>query len=92
MSLSSAFHENWSASVSTTRDLGKQSRTLSQGVSLTFINECFTFANTLTKTFYSDRDLRPDLTYMFRISFKNLGDFTHTLGTAKVPGQSVALW
>lgn len=91
MSLSSAFHENWTASVTTTRDLGKQSRTLSQGVSLTFQNECFIFANTLTKTFYNDRDLRPDLTYMFRISFKNLGDFAHTLGTAKEPGQNVYL-
>jgi LPS-assembly protein len=72
MSLSSAFHENWTANVTTTRDLGQQSRTLSQGVSLTFTNECFIFANTLTKTFYNDRELRPDLTYMFRISFKIL--------------------
>ena len=83
LTLSSLFHENWSTSVTTTRDLGRKAGALSQGVGLTYTNDCFIFANTLTKTFYTDRDLRPGLTYMFRLSFKNLGEFSQSLGVVR---------
>jgi LPS-assembly protein len=80
LGLKSKFHENWSAGVNTTRDLGRKSHTLSQGAELAFENECFIFSNSLTKTFYYDRDLRPSFAYMFRVSFKTLGEFSYKLG------------
>lgn len=89
LTLSSDFLDNWSASITTTRNMGKRSQTLSQGISLTYHNECFTFTNTLTKKFYSDRDLSPGLIYMFRISFKNLGEFSQSFGVLNEPGSNV---
>ncbi len=44
------------------------------GVNLTYECECFTFLTSIARQFYSDRDLRPTDTIMFRLSFKTLGD------------------
>ncbi|MGI4851378.1 MAG: LPS-assembly protein LptD [Janthinobacterium lividum] len=89
--LSSAFYENWSANLTTTRNLGKKAYTLSQGVSLTYQNECFTLSNTLTKSFFNDnQDLKPGLIYMFRVNFKNLGEFSQPFRLNNTaPGSSV---
>lgn len=74
-SLSSEFTPNWSAMVSTTRELGKGGGTLAEQVGLQYKDECFTVNTTLEKTFYYDRDMRPGLTLMCRFVFKNLGEF-----------------
>ncbi len=79
--LSSNFIENWSASISTTRELGRRSGgTLANVATLTYNDECFIFSHSLSKTFYVDKDIKPGITYMFRIVFKNLGEISQSIG------------
>ena len=78
--LSSNFIENWSASISTTRELGRRGGTLVNSGTLTYSDECFIFSHSLSKTFYVDKDVKPGITYIFRIVFKNLGEISQGFG------------
>ena len=49
-----------------------QLRTLSFG--MTYECECFTFAATLKRNLFQDRDLKPETTILFQQTFKTLGD------------------
>ncbi|AIL13532.1 hypothetical protein IM40_08630 [Candidatus Paracaedimonas acanthamoebae] len=83
--LSSNFIENWSASISTTRQLGRLGGTLANVATLTYTDECFIFSHSLSKTFYIDKDVKPGTTYMFRIVFKNLGEVSQSFGNKTNP-------
>lgn len=78
--VSSHFTENWSASLSTTRQLGKFGGALENVGTLTYTDECFIFSHSLSKTFYVDKDVKPGITYIFRIVFKNLGEISQSYG------------
>lgn len=63
--------QKWQWGVATTRDL-KISQPVSASTSLIYKNECIYILNTLGKTYTQDRDIKPAITYLFRVSFKNL--------------------
>ncbi len=72
--VSTQLNKTWRLSFHAARELGSGGGALSHGATLTYSDDCFDFSTTLTKTFYQDRDFKPGLTTMFRISFKNLGE------------------
>ncbi len=61
----------WNVGVGATRDLqlGRLSSTITN---LTFKNECIFITNSFGRNYTYDRDIKPAMTYMFHISFKNL--------------------
>jgi LPS-assembly protein len=63
--------KNWQWGLATTRDL-KISQPVSASTNLIYQNECIYILNTLAKTYTQDRDIKPAITYLFRVSFKNL--------------------
>ncbi len=69
---------NWSLETDFSRELGNQGGALSHGASLIYKDDCFQFSTSVYRTFYEDRDFKPGLTVMFRLSFKNLGDIELT--------------
>lgn len=71
---SSQFTKHWSVTGSITRELGNKGGNLSHGGSLSYEDDCFKFTGSIVKTFFIDRDYKPGVTVMFRLSFKNLGD------------------
>jgi LPS-assembly protein len=74
----SNFAENWTAEVYQYRELGRKGGKLTQGASLTYTDECFTFVTRAYKDFYVDRDVRPGWTFGFALVFKNLGQIAFT--------------
>jgi LPS-assembly protein len=79
LGLSSQVTSQWSINTSTTRDVGSPSRALSHGAGFQYQDECFTFQLSAEKTFYKDRDVKPGVSVLFRIVFKNLGEIKHEL-------------
>tara|TARA_R110002095_G_scaffold86977_4_gene75733 strand:- start:368 stop:2671 length:2304 start_codon:yes stop_codon:yes gene_type:complete len=71
---SSQFTKQWSVAGNITRELGHKGGNLSHGGTLSYEDDCFKFTSSIVKTFYVDRDYKPGVTVMFRLSFKNLGD------------------
>jgi lipopolysaccharide assembly outer membrane protein LptD (OstA) len=63
--------KEWEWGLATTRDLQLNQPT-SASTNLTFKNECISVVNSLGKQYIQDRDIKPAITYMFRVSFKNL--------------------
>lgn len=90
--LSSNFVKNWSASIGTTRELGHRRGTLENVATVAYTDECFIFSHSLRKTFYVDKDIKPGITYMFRIVFKNLGEVSQSFGnkTNFLTGDSIS--
>jgi Organic solvent tolerance protein OstA len=87
--LSSQFTEHWTISGRTIKELGRKGGTLAHAGDLIYQDECFAFTTSVTKTFYTDRDVRPALTVLFKLSFKNLGDVEISgdqLGLNREPG------
>ncbi len=78
--LSSQFLPEWGVFASVTRQLGGSSGELAHEAGITYQDECFTAQTTITKTFFVDRDVKPGLTFMFRLVFKNLGEISQTFG------------
>lgn len=72
---SSQFSRYWSISAAMRRDLAQETN-LSQGVALTYADECFVMTTTVSRTFTRDRDIAPSDTIMFRFVFKHLGEAT----------------
>tara|TARA_A100000171_G_scaffold52032_1_gene68671 strand:+ start:282 stop:2450 length:2169 start_codon:yes stop_codon:yes gene_type:complete len=79
LTLDSQITDNWALKATTTRQLGNGSFALSHGIGAVYKDECFTFSTSLEKTFYRDRDIRPGVTLLFTIVFKNLGEVTQKL-------------
>lgn len=68
--------DQWSLQATTTRELGNGSSALSHGIGAHYQDECFKFSTNLEKTFYRDRDIKPGVTVLFKLTFKNLGEVT----------------
>lgn len=82
LSMSSQFTEFWTFEAATVRDFGLRSGPLSHSTSLNYQDECFGFSTVFSKSFFRDRDLRPDTSVRFILSFKNLGEVSYG-GTQK---------
>ena len=63
----------WRGSIAGTRDL-EQNEMRTMAANLTYECECFVFDVTLRRNFFEDRDLKPDDSILFRLTFKTLGD------------------
>lgn len=73
-SLFSKFHEDWSVSLSTQRDLTEGGGTLFTTASLTYEDECFIFSTNAERRFTEDAEFEPSDSVVFRVTFKNLGE------------------
>ncbi len=77
LSLSSQLTDKWSISAGTRKNLGNPDQTLSQSIALSYKDDCFGLDLSLNRSFYKDQDLRPAHTFLFKFSFKHLGDFQY---------------
>ncbi len=73
-SVSSQFTTDWRAVFQASRNLGRKSSNLAQSYGVVYEDECFIFKTSIIRTFYQDRDIRPDNMILFSFSFKTLGD------------------
>jgi LPS-assembly protein len=64
----------WSASVVSTQNLTGSFGNVSSQVAVTYRDECFAFALTLTDSGTRDRDVKPGLSLLVTLVFKNLGE------------------
>ncbi|MHC8509806.1 MAG: LPS-assembly protein LptD [Rhodospirillales bacterium] len=71
--LSSQLSRNWSANTSYVRDQAA-GKTRSIGLNLTYEDECLIFRAEALRQFYYDRELEPENSLFFRITFKTLGE------------------
>lgn len=74
-SLSSQMDKNLSASFSSLYDV-EDADLRSLGLQVVYENECVKFTSQLTRSFFEDRDLRPEDRVTFTIVLKTLGEFT----------------
>ncbi|MEX2409746.1 MAG: hypothetical protein WD489_11620, partial [Rhodovibrionaceae bacterium] len=74
--INSQFTEYWSGFVQHRHDLEK-GRELSTSVGLTYENECCTVAAIYKRSNYDDREIDPDESIFFQVSFKHLGSFSN---------------
>jgi len=70
----SRLNENWSAFVSTRRDL-ENDDTLRSAAGISYQDECFNIELVGQRRFFSDREVEPDDSIFLRIEFKHLGGF-----------------
>jgi LPS-assembly protein len=64
----------WRSSFSGRYDLEGNGEMRNLALNLVYECECFTFSTTISRAFYEDRDLRPNDTILFKLTFKTLGD------------------
>ena len=64
----------WRTSLSGRYDLEDGGNLRRLGLNLTYECECFVFSATITRSFFEDRDLKPDDAIILRLTFKTLGD------------------
>lgn len=74
-SLSSQINENVNANFSSRYDVA-DADLRSLGLQFVYENECVKFTSQLTRSFFEDRDLRPEDRVTFTIVLKTLGEFT----------------
>ncbi len=74
--INSQFTEYWSGFVQHRHDLEK-GRELATSVGLTYENECCTVATIYERSNYDDREIEPDESIFFQVSFKHLGSFSN---------------
>lgn len=86
LGVSSQFTPQWSADISSTRQLGTPSFALSHGAGVKYQDECFGVQVRVERTFYKDRDVRPGMSILFLVTFKNLGEVKHELNPRSSTG------
>jgi len=64
----------WRTAFSSRYDLEGNGDLRSVGLNFTYECECFTFDISIQRQFYEDRDLKPDDSIFFRLTFKTLGE------------------
>ena len=74
-SLSSQINENLRTNFSSLYDI-EDADLRSLGLQVVYENECVKFTSQLTRSFFEDRDLRPEDRVTFTIVLKTLGEFT----------------
>ena len=57
-------------------DMTNSGGLLGQRLGLTFINECFTTEIGLVRSYYLDREIKPNDTFLINFTFKTLGTFS----------------
>ena len=72
-SITHAFNDNYSLRYSIKEDLTSSGGLLGQSLGLTFTNECFTTVIGLNRSYYLDREIKPNDTFMITFIFKTLG-------------------
>ncbi len=73
VSMTSQLSETWSLFAEGNRDIDEEeTRRLKFGA--VYEDECFIFTTQVTRSFFHDRDLKPEDAVIFRLSFKTLGD------------------
>jgi LPS-assembly protein len=72
--ISAKLNRSWESHISSRYDLDGNGDLRNLGINLTYNCECFTLSTTVNRQFYVDRDLRPNDSIMFKLSFKTLGD------------------
>lgn len=75
-SISSQITPFWKIIFEGSRNLGKAAGNLAQSYSAAYEDECLLFKGSFIRTFYQDRDIRPDNIVLFTVGFKTLGDFS----------------
>jgi LPS-assembly protein len=75
LALNTQLTRHWRSEFSTVRDLDNDGGTRSARVGLIYEDECFTFTTSVDRSFFEDRDIKPEDTIMLRVSFKTLGEF-----------------
>lgn len=88
LGLTSDFVKHWTGSLGMIRELGGHGGTLSQWAGLRYQDECFIFDTTLSKTFYRDKDIKPGVTFLFTLEFKNLGSISQNFSVGGVSNQN----
>lgn len=83
--LSSQISPFWRIVFDGSRNLGRQGGNLAQSIGAIYEDECFIFKSTLIRTFYQDRDIRPDNIVLFSFGFKTLGEIS--TGNLKLDSQ-----
>ena len=73
-SLVGKINRYWKSSFSGRYNLENSGDLRNIALNLTYECECFTFSTTLRREFFEDRDIKPNDSVLFRLSFKTLGD------------------
>ena len=73
ISLNHTFNDSYSLRYSIREDLSSTGGLLGQKFALTFNNECFTTEIGLNRSYYLDREIKPNDTFMITFIFKTLG-------------------
>ena len=76
LSITHAFNDNYSLRYSIKEDLTSSGGLLGQNLGLTFTNECFTTVIGLNRSYYLDREIKPNDTFLVTFIFKTLGSFS----------------
>ena len=71
----SVFNDSYSMRYSIKEDLAGSGGMLGQNLGFTFNNECFTTEIGLNRSYYLDREIKPNDTFMITFIFKTLGTF-----------------
>jgi len=71
--------DEWIVRGSTRRDL-QSNETLNYQLGVEFRCDCLTVSADFTRTFTTDRDIKPSDTIFVRVNFKNLGEFGSSVG------------
>lgn len=66
--------ENWNTRFNGIYDLTQDGGQRHAALGLIYDDECFTFDTTLSRSYYRDREIKPDDRIMFRLVFKTLGE------------------
>lgn len=72
-SLNSKITQFWSGNAYATRRLSAPKGMQTLGGGLTYLDDCFQFDARFDRSYYRDRDIEPNDTIAFRLTFKNLG-------------------
>ena len=72
-SIAHIFNDSYSMRYSIKEDLAGSGGMLGQNLGLTFNNECFTTEIGLNRSYYMDREIKPNDTFMITFTFKTLG-------------------
>ena len=73
ISLNHTFNDSYSLRYSIREDLASTGGLLGQKLALTFNNECFTTEIGLNRSYYLDREIKPNDTFLITFIFKTLG-------------------
>ncbi len=74
-SFSHIFNDNYSLRYSLKEDLSSSGGLLGQNLALRFDNECFTTEIGINRSYYLDREIKPNDTFLVTFIFKTLGSF-----------------